>query len=107
MATLMAMPMGLTMRVAVRARSRGVHHMAVAHAPLGDDVISEFLHIRAASLEHSDLHAVLMVEVHVERRLREIVAVMEVASETFREIARFVVIHVDERGDAGSLAADL
>jgi hypothetical protein len=81
--------------------------MAVAHAPLGDDVISEFLHFRAASLEHSDLHAVLMVEVHVERRLREIVAVMEVASETFREIARFVVIHVDERGDAGSLAADL
>ncbi len=80
----MAMPMGLASAVAVRAVRWQVNHMAVAHAPLGDDVVSEFLHVRAGSLEHGDLHAVLMVEMHVQGRLREIVPVMEVASETFR-----------------------
>ena len=55
--------------------------MAVPHAAFGDDMVGKFLHVGAAALEHGDFHAAVVIEMHVQRRLREIVAVMKVAGE--------------------------
>ena len=71
----------LAAAVAMRAVSGQINHMAVAHAALGDDVIGKFLHVGAASLEHSDLKTVLMIEVHVQRGVGEIMTGMEIAGE--------------------------
>ena len=57
--------------VRVRAVSRQIDHVAVAYAALGDDVVGEFLHIGAAALEHGDFEAVVVIEMHVQRRLGE------------------------------------
>ena len=80
--------------------------MAVAHAALGDDVVGELLHVGAAALEHGDLDAAFVIEMHVQRRMRQIVAVVKVAGQPLGQFARLVVVQVDQRRDARPRAAD-
>lgn len=44
---------------------------------------------------------------HVQRRPREIVALVEIVGEPLRQIARVVIVHIDQRGDTGPRAGDL
>ncbi len=80
----MTMTMTMTVRLAaalaVRAVRRQIHDMTVTHAALGDDVIGKFLHVETAAFEHGDFHAAVVIEVHVQRCLREIVTIRLVAS---------------------------
>ena len=57
---------------------RHVGDVAVAHAALRDDVIRERLHLGALALEHRHFEAAVVIEMNVERRLREAVLRMEV-----------------------------
>ncbi len=68
---------GVRMGVRHAVGRRHIDDVAVAHAALGDDMIGEGLHLGALALEHRYLHAILLVEMHVQRRLRQIVMVME------------------------------
>jgi hypothetical protein len=65
----------------MRAVGGQIDHVAVAHAAFGNDVIGELLHVGAAALEYGDFHAAFVVEVHVQRRLRQIVAVVKIAGQ--------------------------
>ncbi len=93
--------------VIMQAVGRHIDHMAVPHAALGDDVVGKFLHVGATALEHGDFHAAVVIEMHVQRGLRQIVAMMEVAGQPLRQVARLVVVDVDQRGDAWPRSADL
>jgi len=52
--------------------------MTVAHAALGDDVIGESPHIGPAPAQYGDLKAAIVIDMHVKRGLREIVALMKI-----------------------------
>ena len=66
--------------VCLGSMSGQVHHLPVAHATFGDDVIGELLHVGAASLEHCHLHATVVIQMNVQRCLREIVVIVEVGA---------------------------
>jgi hypothetical protein len=102
-----AMAVRLSATMAVHAIGRQIDHVAVAHAALGDDVVGEFLHFGAAALEHGDFHAALVVEMHVQRRVGEIVPGVKVAGEPLGQLALLMIVDVDQRGDAWPRAADL
>ena len=74
--------------------------MAVAHAALGNNVVGNLLYIRAAPLQHRDFETALVVEMHVQRRLCEVVMIVVAAGEAFRKLARLVIVDVDECGHA-------
>ena len=46
---------------------------AVPHAPLRDDVVREMPDLLDRAAQHRDLHAAVVVEVHVQRRERQVV----------------------------------
>jgi hypothetical protein len=84
--------------VRMRAVGRQIDHLPVAHAAFGNDVVGEFPHVGPASFEHRHLHAALVVQVNVQRRLRQIMVIVEVAGKPLRQFALLVVVYVDERG---------
>ena len=86
---------------------RQIDDVAVAHAAFRDDAVGELLHVGAAALEHRDLHAAFVVEVHMESGVGEIVTVVEIAGQALGQFARLVVIKIDQRRDARPRAADL
>ena len=93
--------------VLAQAVGRQEHDMAMAHAAFGDDVVGKFLHVGATAFEHGNFHAAVVIEMHVQCRLGEIVPVMEVADQALGQIAGLVVVDVNERGDARPRSADL
>ena len=66
-----------TVRMPVLAVDRHHHDMAVANAAFGDDVIGEGLHLAAAALQHRDLETGIVIDMDVQRRLREIVVLVK------------------------------
>jgi hypothetical protein len=80
--------------------------VAVAYAALCNDVIGELLHFRAAAFEERHLEAAVMIEVYVECRLREVMAVVEAARQPLGKIAHLMIVDIDQRGDAGPRTAD-
>ena len=79
------------------------HHAAVAHAALGDHVLGEVLHGAGLALEHCDLHATVMVEMDMQRRQRQFVMIVEGLGQALGQLARGVVVDVDQGGDAVAL----
>ena len=61
----------------------------------------------AASLQDRHLHALFVIQMNMERRLREIMMIVEVARQPFRQFALMVVVDIDQGGDALSGSADL
>ena len=63
--------------------------MTMANAAFRDNVISKALQFGPAPLEYGDLHAILLIEVHVQRRLCQVAVFVEIACKarrsTFRE----------------------
>lgn len=102
-----AMAVGLAATVGMRAVSRQVDHPAMTDTAFGDDAVGKLLHVGAAPLQYGDLHAAVVIDMHVQSRLSEIVAVMKVARQPLRQIARFVLVDVDQCGKAQLWSADL
>ena len=57
-----------------------VDHVSMTHSAFGNDVVGNAPHIRATPLEHCNFHAALLIEMHVQRRLCEVVVLMEMGS---------------------------
>ena len=83
----------------VRGR-RQIDDLPMAHAAFGDDVIGEFPHVASASLQDRHFHATLVIQMNVQRRLREIMMIVEVARQPFWQIALMVVVDINKSGDA-------
>ena len=77
---------------------RQVDDLAVSHAAFGDDVVGELLHLSAGSLQHRHLHATFVVEVNMQRRLREIMMIVKIAGEPLWQFALVMVVDVNQSG---------
>ena len=84
----------------VMCAPRQIHDLPVAHTAFGNNVIGEFPHIAAASLQDRHFHAPLVIQMNVQRRLREIMMIVEVARQPFWQFALVVVVDINEGGDA-------
>jgi len=91
------------MRVRMRL-DRHHHDLAVANAALGDDMIGERLHLAAPSFEHRDLKTGIVVDVNVQRRLREVMMFVIVVGQPLRQFTGGMVVDVAQRRDAVSVA---
>ena len=60
---------------------------AVAHAALGNDVVGEMLHLGSGPFQRRHFHAVVVVEVDMKRRHREIMMAMIVLHQASRRVA--------------------
>ena len=78
---------------------------AVAHAALGADGVGEAAHVLDLALQDHRLHAVLVVEVHVQRGDAEVVVGVLRFHQPARELA--LVMVVDEREAGEAMAPDL
>ena len=85
-----------------------VDHMTVPYSSLGDNVVCKPLHIQAPPLEDGHFHTAFLVEMYMQRRLGEVVVLMEIARQALRQFARFMVVNVDQwRRHARARSADL
>src|SRR5215813_7421168 len=67
-----------------------IDHVSMTHPALGNNVVGKALHIGAASLKHCNFHATLLIEMHVQRCLSEIVVLMGISYKALRQFALFV-----------------
>jgi len=79
---------------------RDYHHAAVFDAALGDDVIGEMLHLSAGATQCGDFHAIIIVEVDMQRRQREVMVAVIIFDQASRQVTRGMIVDVDQRGDA-------
>src|SRR3954470_4884572 len=100
MRVVMLMVVIMVMAMAVVLRCRHINDVAMPDAPLGDDMVSEGLHLRAAAFEHGDLKAALVIEMHVERGLRQIMVVVEALRQALGQLAGVMVVDIDQRRNA-------
>ncbi len=68
--------------------------MAVPHPALGNDVLGECLYLCTTSPQHRHLKTGIVVDVYVKRRLREIVVIVEIPGQPFRQLAGGVIVDV-------------
>jgi hypothetical protein len=97
------MPVGSRVAVSMRLACqlcRHHHDASVTHAALGYDAVGELPHIRSAALEHRHLHAVVMIEVNVQRCLCQIMTVVGRLYEPLGQVAGRMFVYEDERADA-------
>src|ERR1700722_5627363 len=73
---------------------------AISYAALGNDVVGEMLHLGSGAFQGRHFHAVVVVEVDMKRRHREIMMAMIVLHQASRQIPRGVVVDIDQRGYA-------
>ena len=105
MTATVAVAMTVTMTVALRSAGgvgkrlvrRQIDHVTVAHPALGNDMVGKLLHVGPAPFEHRDFETARLVEVHVQGRLRQIVARVVVAGEPPRQLPLLVLVNVNER----------
>ncbi len=73
-----------------------VDHVSMTYASFSNNVVGKVLYVGATSLQHSNFHATLLIEMHVQRRLCEIVMVVEIACEALRQFALAVIVNIDQ-----------
>jgi hypothetical protein len=76
------------------------HHAAMADTALGDHALGAMLDVASSTLQYGDLHAAFMIEMDVQGCMRHVVMMVKCLNEPLGEIAGFVVIDVDDSGDA-------
>src|SRR5882757_5272455 len=79
------MVLAVIVSVPVR-RSVGRRHIddvTMPDAAFGDDSVGKRLHLRAAASEHGHLQAAFMIEMHMQRRLRQVVMVVKLLGQAF------------------------
>ncbi len=79
---------------------RQIDDLAVSHTAFADHVVGELLHFAARSLQHGHLHATFMVEMNVQRRLREVMVIVKIARKPFRQFALVMVVDINQSGKA-------
>ncbi len=79
---------------------RHVGDVAVAHAALRDNMISECLHLGAPAFEHGHLKTTVVIEMDMERCLRKAVMRVEILGQAFGQLARRMVVDIAERRNA-------
>jgi hypothetical protein len=84
--------------------NRQNHDMAVPHAALGNDMPGECFYFRTSSPEYGDLKTGIVIDVHVKRRLCEIVVVVEILGQPFRQFAGGMIVDVTQRRDTLAIA---
>ena len=80
--------------VGIRRRWQ-IYDLTVSHPSFGDDVVGELLHVFAGSLQDRHLHAAFVVQVDVQRRPRQIMMIMKIAREAFRQFTLVMVVDVN------------
>ena len=95
-----AVAIGVVATGVVGASAWSGYVVSVAHAAFGDDVVGEMLNLGACALQGRYFHAVVVVEMNVKRRHREIVVPVIVLHQAARQIPRGMIVDVDQRGDA-------
>jgi len=73
--------------------------LSVAHPALGGDVLGEMTDVVHRAAQYCHLEAALMVEMHMHRRQRQIVVVVEGTGQPLGERAAFMIVDINERGD--------
>jgi hypothetical protein len=104
------MPVGSRLTVSMRLSCKlcGNHHdTTITDATFSNDAVGEPSHVSGAALQHRNFHAVLMIEVNVERRLCQIMTVMGCLHEPLGQIARCMVVDEDKRTHALATLARL
>jgi len=99
----MRMPVGsrLTVRMSLRCKfGRNHHDTTVTDAAFSNDAVGEPSHVSGTALQHRNFHAVLMIEVNVERRLRQVVTIVGRLHEPLGQIACCMVVDEDKRAHA-------
>jgi hypothetical protein len=86
---------------------RQIDDVPMTHAALSDDVIGKMLHVGSTPFKHCNLHAALLVEMHVQRRLGEVVMLVEIAGKPLWQLTRFVIVDIDQGCYARPRSADL
>ncbi len=84
---------------AFQAIRRHEYNVAMAHAALSNDMVSERFYFGTGSLQNRHLKTAVMIEVDVERRLGKAMMVVEVLGQSLRQLARRMVIDVAQRRD--------
>jgi hypothetical protein len=79
--------------------------MAVPYAALRQDRIRESLDLGQLATKDRDFEAVVMIEMHMKSRHRELVVVVLLARKPFGEIARLMFIDIRERRNAGAASS--
>lgn len=74
----------------------------MSHAPFGDDVIGKFPYVFAGSFQNRHFHAAFVVQVNVKRGLRQIMMIVEIASESLWKLALVMVVDVNQSGKTRS-----
>lgn len=96
-----AMRMAVVLRRRMDVGSPGqIDDLPMAYAAFGNDMVGEFLHFAAASFQDRHLHASQMIEMNVQRRLREIMMIVKVARQPLWQFALMMVVNINEGGDA-------
>lgn len=88
----------MTVRDMLMGSGRQIDDLAMSDTAFGDDVVGELLNFSAGSLQHRHLHATFVVEVNVQRGLREVVMIVKIAGEPLWQFALVMVVDVDQSG---------
>ena len=72
----------------------------MADAAFGDDVLGEMPDVFAGTFQRRHLHAAVVVEMHMQRGQRQIVMAMIVLHQPLGEIARRMVVDINQGSDA-------
>ena len=87
------------------------HESAVLYTPLGNNALREVLDCRRLATERGNLHAVLVIQMHMERREDQVMVIMKVFRESPGKFPGPVVVDVDQgtdgRGAFGGLLRHL
>ncbi|MGY3471746.1 hypothetical protein ACVW0I_008617 [Bradyrhizobium sp. LM6.11] len=78
------MPVSVLARFRLLAFTRrDHHHAAVADAAFGDDVVGEMSDLAGIAAKRRHLHAIVVVEMDMQRRQREVVMAVEFLHQAF------------------------
>ena len=77
------------------------------HATRREEPIGDALQLVGAPAEHDDLEAVIVIEMHVERRANAVAEVVLDVVELLAEVAHVMIVDERQRGDGGYAATDV
>ena len=79
---------------------RDQNELAMPYTALRDDVVSEMPDFVDRATQDGDLHAAVVIQMHVHRRDREVVVIMRGVRQSARKLSSLVVIDINERAQA-------
>lgn len=88
------------------ARDRNCHELSVLHTTFADHMVREMPHLMRRALEDRDLHALVLIDMHMQGRNRQVVVHMLLGRQPLGQPPRFMIVDVDERPDAGLVCSD-